>query len=65
MEHSKRTLQVNVRLTAEDLELMRKAADQNWPGVPLSNSTLLLTLAHNQAQQMIQGHARPKKTKNR
>jgi len=44
---------------------MRKAADQNWPGVPLSNSPLLLTLAHNQAQQMIQGHARPKKTKNR
>lgn len=63
MQHSKRTAQVNVRLTPEDLELMRKAAEQNWPGLPLSNSTLLLTLATRQAEQILDAHPRTKKTK--
>jgi len=50
---SKRSLQVNVRLSPDNLKLMRQAAEQMWPGIPLSNSTLLLTLAHYKAIEIL------------
>jgi hypothetical protein len=55
MNDSKRSLQVNVRLSPENLKVMRQAAEQAWPGVPLSNSTLLLTLAHHKAREILNG----------
>lgn len=65
MKHAKRTLQVNVRLSQEALELMRQAAQQSWPDVPLSNSTLLLTLAQKQALEILDGVPPANKTKSR
>jgi len=64
VKSSKRDLQVNVRLSAEALELMRRAAEQTWPDVPLTNSTLLLTLAHKQALQLLDGRSGAKRPKN-
>ncbi len=55
MNDHKRSLQVNVRLSPENLKIMRQAAEHLWPGVPLSNSTLLLTLAHHKAQEILDG----------
>jgi hypothetical protein len=50
MESPKRSLQVNVRLAPDDLKLMRQAAQRLWPGLAISNSTLLLTLARLHAE---------------
>ena len=63
MSAPKRSLQVNVRLSPDALHLMREAADLCWPGVPLSNSTLLLTLAQHKAQEILQ--SKPLKGKRR
>jgi hypothetical protein len=49
----KRTLQVNSRISPEDLGLLRQAAEKMWPGMPITNSTLLLTLAKLQAQEIL------------
>ena len=63
MNAPKRSLQVNVRLSPDALDLMRQAAAQCWPGVPLSNSTLLLTLAQHKAQEILQRKRRTRKKK--
>jgi uncharacterized protein (DUF1778 family) len=55
MNDSKRSLQVNVRLSPENLKLIREAAEQMWPGVPLSNSTILMTLARHKALEILDG----------
>ncbi len=57
MNYSKRSLQVNVRLSPDNLKLMREAAEQIWPGVPLTNSTLLLTLAQHKAIEILEDGA--------
>jgi len=57
MNDSKRSLQVNVRLSPDNLKVLRQAAEQLWPGVPLSNSTLLLTLARHKALEILDGKA--------
>jgi hypothetical protein len=49
----KRTLQINSRLSPEDLALLKKAAEKLWPGMPISNSTLLLTLARLKAEEIL------------
>jgi len=54
----KRTLQVNSRISPDDLALLRKAADRLWPGMPITNSTLLLTLARLKAQEILEPHSR-------
>ena len=46
----KREKQVNVKMTEEDFELLRKAAAKRWPGAPISNSTIVLSLAKIAAQ---------------
>lgn len=62
MNDSKRSLQVNVRLTPDNLKVMRQAAESLWPGVPLSNSTLLLTLASHKALEILNGKSRPSRS---
>ena len=59
MDSPKRTQQVNVRLAPEDMKLLRRAAERQWPGMPLSASTLLLTLAKRQAEMILKAK-RPK-----
>jgi uncharacterized protein (DUF1778 family) len=49
----KRTEQVNVRLSPADLQLLRQAAERQWPGLELTNSTLLLTLAKLKAAEIM------------
>ena len=50
---AKRDLQVSVKISKEDLALLRKACDTLWPGAPLTNSTLLLVLAKQRAEEIL------------
>jgi uncharacterized protein (DUF1778 family) len=43
--NGKRTVQVNVRLSTEDFNLIQKAANVLWPDAVLTNSGILLGLA--------------------
>ena len=49
----KRSIQVGVRVSDVDLKLIRKAGEALWPGMPITNSTLLLTLARLKAEEII------------
>lgn len=62
---SKRSLQVNVRLSPDNLKVMRQAADQIWPGVPLENGTLLLTLPATKRYEILNGKATSRKSRRR
>jgi hypothetical protein len=42
---SKRTVQVNVKMSVEDFAMLKKAADVLWPNAVLSNSGIVLGLA--------------------
>ena len=57
---AKRPLQINVHLSQADLELLQRAAHRQWPGVPLTKSTLLLTLARLKAEEILS--SKPKKS---
>ena len=57
VNYSKRSLQVNVRLSPDNLRVMREAAERIWPGVPLTNSTRLLTLAQHKAVEILDDNA--------
>ena len=46
--------EVNVRVAPADLALMRKAAEKLWPGMPITNSTLVLMLAKAKAQEVLE-----------
>ncbi len=50
---SKRTIQINVKMSGEDFELLRKAAESLWPDAIISNSGVLLGLARIAARQAI------------
>jgi hypothetical protein len=41
----KRSLQVNVKMTQEDFDLLRKAAEKRWPDAVITNSGIVLALA--------------------
>lgn len=41
----KRTVQVNVKMSQEDFDLLRKAADKRWPDAVMTNSGIVLALA--------------------
>lgn len=41
----KRTVQVNVKMTPEDFNLLRKAAVKRWPDAVMTNSGIVLGLA--------------------
>jgi len=57
----KRELQINVRMTAEDLKKLKQAADVVWPGAPLSRSSLILGLAIRAAEDILQ--SKPRKSR--
>jgi hypothetical protein len=50
---AKRSVQVNVRLSEQDFELVKKAAAKLWPDAVLSNSGILLGLARMAAKQVL------------
>lgn len=50
---AKRTLQINVRMSSEDLALLKKAAATLWPGVELTISTTVLALAKKSAEEVL------------
>jgi hypothetical protein len=41
----KRTIQVNVKMTPEDFNLLRTAAEKRWPDAVMTNSGIVLALA--------------------
>lgn len=41
----KRTVQVNVKMSPEDFELLKKAAARKWPDAVMTNSGIVLGLA--------------------
>jgi hypothetical protein len=49
----KRSVQINVRLSEQDFELVQKAAAQLWPEAVLSNSGILLGLAKIAAKEVL------------
>ena len=49
----KRTLQVNVRMNAEDFNLIKRAANALWPDAVLTNSGILLGLAKIAAREVL------------
>ncbi len=53
-DHGKRSVQVNVRLSEEDFELIKKAAAKLWPHAVLSNSGILLGLARLAAKEAVE-----------
>jgi len=44
-EVTKRNVQVNVKMCAEDYALLKQAAERLWPDAIISNSGILLGLA--------------------
>ena len=59
---AKRTLQINVRMSNKDSALLQKAAAAQWPGVELTTSTIVLSLAKRSAEQILRP-ARERKVK--
>ena len=49
----KRTVQVNVKMSGEDYELLREAANRLWPDAIISNSGILLGLARIAAKDIL------------
>jgi hypothetical protein len=49
----KRTVQVNVKMTQDDFELLRKAAEKRWPDAVITNSGILLAFAKIAARQTL------------
>ena len=56
----KRSVQINVRLSEDDFELIQKAAAKLWPNAVLSNSGIVLGLARLAAKQTLEA---PKKSR--
>jgi hypothetical protein len=49
----KRNVQVNVKMTAEDFQLLKKAAEKKWPDAVMTNSGIVLGLAKIVARQIV------------
>ncbi len=52
-QDEKRTIQVNVRMGEQDLQLLHQAADKIWPDAILSNAGILLGLARMAAKDIL------------
>ena len=50
---AKRTRQVNVHMSPEDLDEIKKAAATLWPGLELTTSTAVLQLAKRAAREIL------------
>jgi uncharacterized protein (DUF1778 family) len=59
-DKGKRDRQLNVRLTADDITLMTRAAAVAWPGAILSTSSIMLSLARLQAAEILKSPRKPK-----
>ncbi len=49
----KRTVQVNVKMTQEDFDLLKKAAEKRWPDAVMTNSGIVLGMAKIAARQTL------------
>jgi len=49
----KRTVQVNVKMTEEDAELLKKAAEKRWPDAVMTNSGIVLAFARIAAREVL------------
>lgn len=49
----KRTIQVNVKMTEEDMALLKRAANKRWPDAVLTNSGIVLGFAKLAATQVL------------
>jgi hypothetical protein len=52
-EVMKRTVQVNVKMSPEDFNLLKKAAAKKWPGAVVTNSGIVLGLAKISARETL------------
>ena len=50
---AKRIVQVNVKMSQEDFQLLQKAAQSRWPDAIISNSGILLGLARIEAKRVL------------
>jgi hypothetical protein len=57
-EGMKRTLQVNVKMTQDDFDLLKKAADKRWPDAVMTNSGIVLALARIAARDTLKKKSR-------
>jgi hypothetical protein len=49
----KRIVQVNVKMTPEDAEVFKKAAEKRWPDEVMTNSGIILALARIAARETL------------
>jgi hypothetical protein len=49
----KRTVQVNVKMTQSDFELLSRAAEKKWPDAVMTNSGIVLAFAKIAAREAI------------
>jgi uncharacterized protein (DUF1778 family) len=49
----KRTIQVNVKMTSDDFDLLQKAAEKKWPDAVITNSGIVLALAKIAAREVL------------
>ena len=59
-QNGKRTIQINVRISAEDDALIQRAANNLWPDAVLTKSGILLGLAKIAARQILEGKKKPR-----
>jgi hypothetical protein len=52
----KRTMQVNVKMSPEDFNLLKKAAEKRWPDAVMTNSGIILGLAKIAAKDTFKKH---------
>lgn len=52
-EVMKRTVQVNVKMSPEDFQLLTKAANRKWPDAVMTNSGIVLGLAKIAAREIL------------
>lgn len=49
----KRTVQVNVKMSPDDFQLLKKAAEKKWPDAVMTNSGIILGLAKISARDVL------------
>jgi hypothetical protein len=49
----KRTVQVNVKMTQADFDLLKRAAEKRWPDAVITNSGIVLALAKISARETL------------
>jgi len=54
----KRTVQVNVKMTEADFQLLRKAAEKRWPDAVITNSGIVLALSKIAARETLKVRSR-------